>query len=205
MSRNPTAFATALARPWRESAKDANGSIVGRGGDPAGNGIFTTESTKNAENFRRDPVAGGRANRLGKPGSESQYPMSNVQYPVSRASNGGRASSPPLRTCASAGNRLFGSGFAVGRCADPSDLRTKTLNHRTDPFVVPRQAGAVEPRESACAETKPFWSIRAPSADHGRETHHLRRDHDPELPDGPAVGGFDRGRSAMFGGDEHEG
>ena len=29
--------------------------------------------------------------------------------------------------------------------------------------------------------------------------------HDSELPDGPAVGGFDRGRSAMFGGDENEG
>ena len=36
MSRHPTAFATTLARPWREFANRANGFSVGRGADPAG-------------------------------------------------------------------------------------------------------------------------------------------------------------------------
>lgn len=34
MNRNPAAETT-LARPWREFAKGANGSVVGRGADPA--------------------------------------------------------------------------------------------------------------------------------------------------------------------------
>jgi hypothetical protein len=84
MNEQPTAFETT------KCANFANGSIVGRGSDPAGIGMFNTESTKSAENFRRDPVAMGGANRPGEPGSESQYPMPNVQCPISKALNGPR-------------------------------------------------------------------------------------------------------------------
>ena len=35
MSRQPTAFATALTLPWRECANGANGFPVSRGADPA--------------------------------------------------------------------------------------------------------------------------------------------------------------------------